>query len=58
MLILGVGLLVVIDLTIISMYMLVEGLRGNLGPILLPFRENEEDVQGVCILTLATQHGI
>ena len=47
MLVFGVILLVMFDLTIIITYMIVEGVKNNLGPRRVPFRENEKNIDGV-----------
>ena len=47
MLIVGVALMVAIDLTILVLYVVVEGARGKLEAKLVPFRENSEEIQGV-----------
>ena len=47
MLVLGVAALVGIDLTIIIMYMLVEGIRDNLKVKVVPHRERPVVIEGV-----------
>lgn len=47
MLALGVGFLVLIDLIILVIYTLVEGLRGNLGATRIANEENPEETSGV-----------
>lgn len=47
MLALGVAVLVVIDVIILSVYNLVEGVRDNLGATRVQHRENPEDLVGV-----------
>lgn len=47
MLILGVGVLVAIDVAILFLYDIIEGLRGNLEAQWFPNRENPQDLQGV-----------
>ena len=47
MLIVGVALLLAIDLTVLIIYMVVEDARDNLKARQVPFRENEEDSEGV-----------
>ena len=39
--------LVVVDVTILGLYMLVEGFRGQLRAVLEYSRENSEDIVGV-----------
>ena len=58
MLILGVGLLVVIDMTIIVTYLLVEGIRGDLGAKKVPHRERPSTTEGVSFILslLASYH--
>ena len=51
MLILGVGLLIVIDIAILFTYTVVEGSAGNLGPRLAENSENLKDEEGVSINT-------
>ena len=40
----GVGFLVAVDMTIVVAYLVVEGVRGNLGARLVPFREEKQGV--------------
>ena len=47
MLLLGVGLLVAIDLTILVIYTLVEGVKGRLGAEQVENRENPMSMDGV-----------
>ena len=47
MLMLSVGLLLAIDVIIITVYMTVQGLMGSLNARLADFGENPEDVEGV-----------
>jgi hypothetical protein len=44
---LGVGALVAIDLTILTVYYLVEGIRGNLVALEVPHKEKPTKVDGV-----------
>ena len=49
MLALGVTFLVVLDVAILSIYTLVEGIRGQLSSNKVPNRENTEDIIGVSL---------
>lgn len=51
MLLLGVGLLVSIDLTILVTYTIVQGVRGQLGPVLEENGENPIEIEGVSEIT-------
>ena len=44
---LGVGFLVLIDLVILVIYSLVEGLRGNLDATRIPNVERQQEISGV-----------
>ena len=48
MLALGVAVLVAVDVIILAVYNMVEGVRGNLGATRVFDRENPEDRTGVC----------
>ncbi len=52
MLILGVASLVAIDLTIIITYILVEGIRGNLGARQVTHRERPSTTEGVSYVAI------
>ena len=47
-LMLGVAALVAIDLTILVIYALVEGVRGNLVALEVPHKERPKNIEGVC----------
>ena len=47
MLVLAVGVLILIDVTILLVYTTVEGYRGNLVAFRVPNAENTEDIEGV-----------
>ena len=49
MLALAVGVLVLIDITILLVYTVIEGYRGNLIAIRVQNRENMKDVDGVSV---------
>lgn len=51
MLALGVGFLVLIDLIILVIYTLVEGIRGNLGAMRVSHVERPEEISGVSLTT-------
>ena len=44
---LGVGFLMAVDVIIIAVYMVVQGLMGSLEARLANYEENPEDVEGV-----------
>ena len=50
MLILGVGVLIAIDLTILTMYIMGEGIRGTLDAKLVPHTERTSTTEGVRIV--------
>lgn len=52
---LGVGLLLAIDLIILVIYILVEGVKGNLGARQVSHRENSRTMEGVST-NLRTMH--
>ena len=49
MLALAVGVLVLIDITILLVYTVIEGYRGNLIAIRVQNRENMKDIDGVSV---------
>ena len=51
MLTLGVLMLVMIDLVILVIYTLVEGVRGNLSAVMAESMENPQDITGVKSIT-------